>query len=327
MSANFQLLELETALRSHRELYADAYLFPGIVRAIGRHEHDEPALADIKRLTAGVNNLTKAVSDAVMLEDFWRSPGGIDLTNSWLASIGQFSVLDLVKQFAVPIPENVGSLLVASGAAANVTAEGYPKAVTRLTLTPNSGQRIKIAAILVFSAELNRASGAAAHRLLKHELTQAVVAQFNSSILAGLTTTGVAATGSALGDLKAGIAAAADSYHYVVAAARDVVRELAFSSEGRIGPEGGEFLPGVWIVPVDDDGDSSGKTMTVIPADRMGVVDWPLVVRNSSQADVMMSDTPTSPGQMTSLWQTNCHGILVEREYRLVQQANAVEVG
>jgi hypothetical protein len=324
--AHAQMLKLESSLRVERQTLGMVGSFLDVVRVIGRQTQNRGALAEIGRATRGTP-VEKAAVSAITLGDFWESTPGSDLAKAWLASIAEISVLDLIARFALPLPADVNRLVVASGATASVVAEGFPKAVTKLSLSSPSVDRIKTAAIIVMSDELSRATSGAADRLFRAELENAIVSAFNTAALQQFAITPIPETGTALGDLKAGIAAAAPSFHYVVAARRDVTRKLAFDSEGRMGPGGGEFLPGIWIVPVDDDNDSSGKQMTVIPADRVGMIDHGLQVRNASEADIELSDTPSSPGQMTSLWTTNSHAILCERSFRLIPQANAVEVG
>lgn len=93
-----------------------------------------------------------------------------------------------------------------------------------------------------------------------------------------------------------------------------------------MGVGGGEFLTGVSVVPVDAE-TSAGSTVTVIPADRMALSDYGLVIRASKEGSIMMSDSPSSPAELVSMWQTNSTAILAERMFRLIPQANAVEVG
>jgi hypothetical protein len=143
--------------------------------------------------------------------------------------------------------------------------------------------------------------------------------------LGALTTTSVdniAATGDPLVDLRAGLRAAAPSYGYVVAAEPGYVLDLSTRVENRgAGVRGGDFVSGVSLVAVD------GLTgLRVIPASRMALWTTSLSIAPSSEADVNMSDSPTGPSSVVSLWQSNCRGLLASREFKLAMDDNIVSV-
>jgi hypothetical protein len=327
-NASATMLKLQSGLRMIDERHGMAADFPWVCRFLGAFDRsDEAVLNKLHSFVDGsiAEEFTKANVPGMGFDDAWASVAVRDMVAAFFQSIAPSSILDLLAQYARPLPLGVPRILIASGAVANVVAEGYPKAVTRLSIAPQDGNLQKAAGIMVMSKELSLAVGEKAQQLFAAELQSAIVRAFNVAAIDQLQVTGVATTGTALGDLKAGIEASAASANYVVATSKDIAMELAFESNGRMGPGGGQFLPGVHVVPVEVDSNTS--RITVIPADRVALADSGFVVRNASQADVQMSDSPTSPGAMTNLWQTGNHALLFERSFRLTQADNAIAVG
>ncbi|MDQ3495870.1 MAG: hypothetical protein M3485_10225, partial [Pseudomonadota bacterium] len=73
--------------------------------------------------------------------------------------------------------------------------------------------------------------------------------------------------------------------------------------------------------------------MIIIPASRIGLMDWGLEVRNSTHALVQMESQPENPTPestvLINLWQNNLVAVMVERMFRVIPAASAkaVEVG
>lgn len=327
MSATPELLQLESRLRLQQMDKFAAAQFVSVCRSLARHKQVETAAHELSRILGrDADAFQKAAVSGMGLADVWATPSVQGLAFAYLESIRPSSLIDTLGLYAQPIPAEVSRVLIASGAVANVVAEGSPKAVTRVNLSGVDATPVKCAAIIVLSDELNLSASLQARALFERELRSAILTACNAALLAQFTKTSIAGTGSALGDLKAGIDAAGDSVAYIVAAQKFAVRELAFESQGRMGPNGGEFLPGIHVVPVDPE-DTSAPNLTVIPASQVALADFGLTVRNASHAAVEMSDLPSSPAQLVSLWQANLHAVLVERSFRLLTEANAIEVG
>lgn len=183
---------------------------------------------------------------------------------------------------------------------------------------------MKAAAIVVLSKELALAAGDAGTDLLNRELTTAVTAATNEavlSVLADSSSTTTAATGDPLSDLRAGIRAAGPSQGYVVAMSAADCGDLSTRTEsiGGMGVRGGTFRPGIEVVAVDD-----LAATVVIPASRLAITDHGLRLAPASHASVDMRDTPQSPAQQVSLWQTNCLGLLAERLFRIAGDTSGV---
>lgn len=327
MSATAEMLALESGMRMYRSEHGAAREFMTVARAIG----DGLTEADVRRNLQELRgrslstSFAKAVVPGVMIDDIWNTNVGRDMTRAFIGSIAQSSVFDLIGQYAQPIPAELPRVLFATGATANTVIEGAPKVVSRVSVALGALPTAKACALMVYSDELAKLTDYKAGELFERELKIAVLRAFNAAALGSFTVTSVAGTGSAVGDLEAGLLAAADSVGYVVAARPEVVRELALASEGRMGVSGGEYIPGVHVVAVESTG--SSPQLTVIPASRVALTDLGMFVRNSRHASLMMSDTPESPAQLVNMFQTDSRALLVERQYRMASTENAIEVG
>ena len=249
-----------------------------------------------------------------------------ELVASYLASIAPLSIIDQLKRYARVLPVNGRRVMIASDAVGDVVAEGDPKPVRRLNLSMGDVEPSKACGIVVLTQELANAAGPEGRRLFEHELAASVARASNASILGALVnsnTIGVSGTGDPLADLRAGLQAAGPSHGYVVAAPAGDVVDLATRVENRggMGVRGGSFVPGVEIVAVDD-----ATAITVIPASRIALWDGGLELRSAEHASVDMRDTPESPAELVSLWQTNSLGLLLERKWHLAQADDVVVV-
>ena len=332
MSATPSGLRLEAAIRSSDGDYSQARQFWTVARALAANESFRAASEDIQRKhgTGLPERFAKDIVTAASTDVAWGNPSGRDLAAAFLASVRAGSVIDSILRFGKKLPQNVPYLVLATGEGetAGEVNEGALKAVRRITPDRVEAEQRKVAAIAVYTQELARATENEAARVIEAEMTASVLRGMNRSILGVLPKTSIASTGTAVGDMQAGIAAAGPSTGYVVAATAPLVQELAFAADGRMSINGGDFLPGVAVIPVE--AGASDAPMTVIPASRVAMVDYGLTVRNAQHATVFMTDDPEEPitaANLVSLWQTDSKAVLVERIYRLIAAAESVEVG
>lgn len=280
--------------------------------------------SSMKALRECGNPIVEKAAAHALADDVWEN-GGADLAASYLASIAEFSIIDSVKKFARVLPTNSRSVMIAADAVGDVVAEGHPKPVKRLSLSLGDVEPTKAVGMVVMTEELATAAGPEGRRLFEAELAAAVARASNASVLSALAdsdTITVPGTGDPLADLRAGLQAAGPSDGYVVAAPTGAVADLATRVENRggMGVRGGTFVPGVEIVAVD-----GADAITVIPASRVALWDGGLRVSSAEHASVDMRDTPESPAELVSLWQTNSVGLLLERQWHLAQ-ADSVAV-
>ena len=317
-------LQLESNLRILEHDQSNAAAFVATCRALARSEDANPDFAEASGFSKALD-FSKAAAETT-LDEAWVGRTGRDLSDAYLASIAEFDLLRLLGQYARVLPPKMNHVLIGSGAVANVITEGEPKVVVSIGTATDGAEFTKSAAVVVLSTELERQTSGAANRLFTQELRSAVIRSSNAGALASFQS-GMAVpwTGDAMTALTAGLAEAADSLGYVVATSPRIVRELAVAAEGRMDVSGGEYIPGVHVIAVE--AQSGSPAMRIIPASRVALIDLGLTVRNASQATVNMADSPTSPSNQVSLWQTNCKAILVERTFSITSGAPIVEVG
>lgn len=256
-------------------------------------------------------------------DDIWQNTDARGLADAYLASIAELSLLDQIAKYALRLPKSASPVLIASAAVGDVVAEGDPKPVKRQGLTLGDAEPTKAAGIVILTDELVRSLDGVS--LFENELKSAVVRACNASVIGALpVSTTVPDAGSPLANLRAGLAAAGPSDGYVVAAPAGDVAQLATAEacRGGMGIRGGTFVPGVEVVAID-----GLDKMIVIPASRLAIWDGGLEVRSARHATVDMRDTPQSPAQQVSLFQTNSLGLLVERNWHLAGDAQTVAVG
>ena len=268
-----------------------------------------------------------AVDDAV-----WNTGDGQLLSAAYLLELVPDNLIDEVARFAYPLPASNQPVVAAVGTIASEVSEGKAKPLTRITLEPTEEERAKLAAIVVLTKEVAHSPERDAESLIRRLLRDAVLKASNEALMSRLPKVSAAAGANALASLSNGLAAAARSSGYVVAATPAIVRELALGSDGRMGINGGELLPGVVIRPALEPS-SGGPDLVVIPASTLALRDYGLDIRSSGHATLEMQDTPTMSSapavgaQMVSLFQTNSTGLLVERMFVLRADEPAVEVG
>ncbi|HHA2422744.1 TPA: hypothetical protein ACOD9U_000530 [Stenotrophomonas maltophilia] len=266
----------------------------------------------------------KAAAHALS-DDVWTNADAAALAAAYIGSIAEGSLLDQIVRYGNRLPLNLPHVMVGSGFSGDVIAEGDPKVVKHMNLGLSNVTTRKAAAIIVLTNELIRAAGGRA--LFEEELRKAVTRAINVSVIDQLTdsnTLTIPSAGDELEDLRRGLEVAETSEGYVVAAPSPKVLNLSLRLENRggMGVRGGTFVPGVEIVAMDG---ISG--IHVIPASQVSVLDCGLQVRGAEHATVNMAESPTSPSELVSLWQTNSTGLLAERNFFISHAASMVIVG
>lgn len=285
----------------------------------GRYGRNDDMLNHIRQRAA----VQRAVVPAQGTDDLGNAQG----IRTFLGNIKNRNLLDALAQHAINQPDGVRALVLASGTIAGPVAEGEATPVTRSTLQGASLERHQVAALTVVSKSLLAAPGDRAQDLIQHQLESAVIDASNEAVIGALNSTTVNGTGDPVADLEAGLAAVADSAVYVVAAAPSVARQLAVASAGRMGVAGGEFVPGVHVLPVD-----GVENIVIIPADRVVIDAGEFELKTSESATVEMRDDPTSAStapaaaETVSMFQTNSVAVIAAREFGIYAAADAVEV-
>jgi len=303
----------ESDIRAEFSEHQASHQFGRIARAIAMHGNNFAAvqnhLKDNGLSPVGSKFIEKAAAST--LEDVWGTETGNELSVAFLNSIAQRSVFDLLEAYGKLLPMGAPSGFLASGAAiGSQVEEGGLKVVKRLNIHGESIQWTKVLAMIVATAELLRTG---AEGPFIQELENQVITATNTAVLALLTNRQqLNGSGDAVADLELGLSEAVRSNHYVVAATSRYARSLALRSpNGRMPIAGGQFIDGVSVVEVDEQG--SSERMIIIPTSRAAVWKTYLRISQSEEASVDMRDSPGSPAQPTSFFQTNSRGLLVER--------------
>lgn len=256
-------------------------------------------------------------------DDFWQTGEASALASSYIESISELSLLDQLARYALPLKVNTRNVMIASDEVADLLTEGAVKPVRRLVLSLEEADQRKAVSLIVCTRELLAETGSG---LFEAEMRKSVLRASNRAVLdtyIDTNTLSVPGSGDPLEDLRIGLRAAGASDGYVVAASTGVVADLATRLEA--GPafsvRGGEFKPGIHVAAIDG---FSG--VLVIPASRAAVWLGGLEVRSSGEGSVDMRDSPESPAQAVSLWQTGSVGLIAERGWHIAQAEGAVLV-
>jgi hypothetical protein len=251
------------------------------------------------------------------------------LTSAYLAALAPYSVLDALKPYALVLSPLFPQAITASGYVADEVTEGAPKAVKQISLQKILTPSKKVATIAVWSDLLDAATELPA--LIERMADNAVVRAQNQAVFDVVlgnspTPTAGSASGNPLTDLETLLAALPGGRGTVVATSWGNVRRLALSPAR--GPSfsayGGEFTPGVNVVPTDDL--PGGVAMCGVEADRIALSDAGLRLRPARHATIQLSDHPTTPSASTvqvSLWQQN---LVAERLFQLAVPEDAVSI-
>lgn len=273
-----------------------------------QHAHPDAAAVALE-----TNEFTRGASAGT---GDWGDGPGRDLADAFIASLTERSLFDAIARAGWSIPGDTPGGWFASGLIGDAVGEGQPAIVRRPTFPPSGTRRGKVSALVVLTAELASVEGA--EKFITRELGSAVVRGTNReavTLLTDTSTTTVALGTDPLAAVRNGLAAAGPAESYVVALPAPMVAQLATYAEnsGGMGIRGGTFVPGIEIVALDDTTDG-----LVVPASRYGTRDWGLTVRRSTAAALNMSDSPSAPSELVSLWQVNARALLASRMFEFV---------
>ena len=239
------------------------------------------------------------------------------LMASYTESIAQLSALDMLKQYATPIPASSRHAMVAAGFVADAATEAALKVVRQPTFNLLDVELKKTIALIVLTREYLMTGGDEALSMLDSGLRKALIAAINGALFDYFNDSNALSlptTGDALEDLRLAIRSAGPSEGFVALVPPGVTADLALRTEALPGfsVQGGEFRPGVHICTADN-----ATGIMAVPASRTAIYDGGLELRPSGEASVEMSDSPTGSGEMVSLWQCGSVGLLAERQWHI----------
>jgi hypothetical protein len=241
--------------------------------------------------------------------------------------------------FDTPIPIQLGS-----GASYWVKA-GNPIPAVQTNWTTTSLAMLKIASLCVFSDAVLRLSDAAefVQRALTTTSAESLDGAFINPIYAAVADTNPASvthgvtptvsSGNPLDDIRAlidGFAGDLRTSSLVTDSTTASQLALFTDSGGSIifadcGPRGGSVITLPLIASASSPRDSTGGQIVLLDAAGILVADDGISIDTSLISDVMMSDSPTQPAAMVSLFQTNSGALrLIHRVNWAVARTGAV---
>lgn len=245
------------------------------------------------------------------------------------------------------VPARVRMIAATSGSTAYWSGEKNPRPISRMTLTGSTLEQLSIISMLVVTRELLQSSAPSAESILARDLAAAAAAAMDSAFIdpanagsAGVKpasiTNGVTAihsSGSTLAQIDADLA-------LLIQALSDAGSDLTFATfilrprtalylsllrgtGGALAHPGmsvkGGILAGLPAIvsaasPSDVGSPTLGGEITLLdPSQILVADDGGSKLEISEQTSISMSDSPTSPSTMTSLWQTEACALKISR--------------
>lgn len=288
--------------------------------------------------------LVKGAIDALGADDAVVHAAATPIVNDFLRLVRPHSVLDRVAGLR-KVPQNVSMLKVAGSASAQFVGFGEPIPASKFSLDRETLEPSQLAALVVTTQELLRASGTLADLVFAEELARAIgqagdVAFLDpasgpiaderpGSITHGITP--ISASGSTIAavqaDVKAWFAAFGGSLQdavIVMAPRTALALGLLTGTSGaplfpQLGPRGGSIV-GVPVLTTDAclATGSPGETFAVLfdPRQVLLADDERMSVEQAKHASIQMNDAPGSGAQqLVSLWQ---HGLTAAKVVRAI---------
>jgi len=261
--------------------------------------------------------------------------------SAFLGSLSQASVFDrLLADGLTRAPLRTRVNVLTTGFTASAVNEAQVKPLTSAQLIAPPIDAVKSATITVVTDEIARFASPAALALFRAELTKAVArstdAVFLAGLLAGVTPTPSAGSTAAnimtdLGALLGAVTITPSTRLLYVADVATMKRAaLKVGSGGnflfpRLGPTGGELLPGVEAVATDQ---LPAGVVLLIAADQIIGDSETIVLDASEQAILQYMTAPDSPPTastvLISLWQHGHKALKSERYFGWFARSGAV---
>lgn len=264
--------------------------------------------------------ISKAAVSAVTSGDFGTEP-----SVEYFNAVREKSVLGgLVGTRSVPVNKRMTKRT--NGPVGFWVGEASPVPLQKPDLNGSTLNAKKVAAIIVVTAEAIRAESASDEAGLQADLdtgcagaldiafldaSNAGSASMPAAVTHGAPT--INATGDAASDLKALIASFAgdlSSSYLVTDPATAAALAMVRGANGSFlfpdaGPRGGSVLGIPLLTSRHSPRDSSGGQIALIDASGVAVALEGIELSQSDQTSLAMSDTPTSPASMVSMFETN----------------------
>ncbi len=131
--AQTEMMGLESHFRQRAYDLGRLKQFHIVARSIASQTNFAMTIKDLERESIGRNGdlltFVKSAQAAQTFDEVWATAAGRSLSQAFLTSIAPASLLEQILRFGFSIPDQVGRVLTASGAVADVAEEGTPKVV------------------------------------------------------------------------------------------------------------------------------------------------------------------------------------------------------
>jgi hypothetical protein len=248
------------------------------------------------------------------------------LAAAYITSLRPYSAFETMFPYMIQLPPHTRAAVVSLAATGSTPGEAAPVPISRLTVDEQLMPERISAAIVVASAELLRFSPGASN-LFEQQLRFAISTAVDNAMCAAIVNNTSAISnghypgGSAAVDFEAALKAMEDltPYSKVFALApSDWVKGAALERDSGGSPmfpnlrvDGGD-IAGVTVIPSE----STGGDLILIDATRCIASSGTLLLDSSEEGAISLSDDPTAPTQLTSLWQNNLRALRVRRVWR-----------
>lgn len=214
------------------------------------------------------------------------------------------------------VPLNVRGVTMLSGATANWVGEAQPTPVSGETFSSTPLMTLKVAALIVLSAELAKISDPAAEPLIQADLVRAMAVRIDQSFLdpnnAGAAGVSPASVTFGVTATSVGASPSADVDALIAAFKGDLSRAYWIASPTRfatmagaafldLGARGGEIrgIPAISSLQI-------GNLLMLVDPSSIAIGINVLQLDSSAEGDVQLSSTPAGgPSTLVSLWQSN----------------------
>ncbi len=268
-------------------------------------------------------------AEALFLEKAAVSPA-LTTSAGWAGNLSETvgnALFDSAKEAGIhgqltQVPANTKLNGIATGAAAAFVAEGSPVPITSLTVSGDELPTKRVVATLVITKELARLSDPRAEAVFERELRTAIVNAIDGAVLSADAATADTPAGlfngvtphTATAGETADIRELVDDFGgdlttAFFAGSPKVLASLNSDARPLVGIRNGELLN----APALASRNAPAGTLALIDGAGVAYADEGFEVSIASNASVIMSDGPSSPGQQVSFFQAGLIGIRITR--------------
>jgi hypothetical protein len=244
------------------------------------------------------------------------------LAAAYIASLRPYSAFETMFPYMISLPPHTKATFVTLGATGATPGEAQPIPISKLTVDDALLTERISAAIVVADAEVLRFSVGASNlfeQQLRYAISRAVDAAMLDSIINNTSaiSNGHTPGGSAAADLENALklmSLGQNSKVFCIAPV-DWVKGAALERGSGGSPlfpalrvDGGD-INGIVVIPSD----SLSDDVVLLDASRCIASSGTLLLDSSEQGAISLSDDPTAPAQLTSLWQNNLRALRIRR--------------